>query len=215
MARQSSIPDRLLDVAIEHFGRHGLNGTSTRDIARDSNTLMSAITYHFGGKEGLYVAAAERIATRMGTLMMPAFEESLALCGPKGDANQARAALHVLVHRAVEIMAGPESEPLARFIVREQADPGEAFQRLYSGAMEGMLVRWTELLRRVATRRMTNQEARLRALAIIGQVMIFRTAHASLLRSLAWSDVGSSEIAVIHDVVADHLNAILDHLSRT
>jgi AcrR family transcriptional regulator len=213
MSKKSSIVERLLDVAIEHFGQHGLNGTSTRDIARDAGTLMSAITYHFGSKEGLYLAAADRIAERLGMLMFPAVERSEALCGSDGDAKQARAALHVLVHRAVEIMAGAESAPLARFVTREQADPGEAFQRIYSGSTEGMLSRFTDLLRRAAGRPLTDEEGRLRAMAIIGQVMVFRTARASLLRSLAWSHIGAREVDAIHAVVADHLDAILDRLS--
>ena len=49
---------RLLDVAVDHFGRFGIDGASTRAIAKDAETPMSSITYHFGGKEGLYLATA-------------------------------------------------------------------------------------------------------------------------------------------------------------
>jgi uncharacterized protein (TIGR02217 family) len=56
----ASTDSRLLDVAIDHFGRLGLEGASTRAIARDAETLMSSITYHFGGKEGLYLGVEER-----------------------------------------------------------------------------------------------------------------------------------------------------------
>jgi AcrR family transcriptional regulator len=57
-----AIDDRLLDTAIDQFGRKGLEGASTRAIATAADTAMSSITYHYGGKEGLYLAAARRIA---------------------------------------------------------------------------------------------------------------------------------------------------------
>ncbi|MGE5722624.1 MAG: TetR family transcriptional regulator, partial [Sphingomonadales bacterium] len=65
------IPNRLLEVAIEQFGRLGFEGASTRDIARASGAAMSSITYHFGGKEGLYLAAADHIARQIADAQAP------------------------------------------------------------------------------------------------------------------------------------------------
>ena len=59
------VQSRLLDIAISEFGAKGLEGASTRGIAAAAGTAMSSITYHYGGKEGLYLAAADRIAERM------------------------------------------------------------------------------------------------------------------------------------------------------
>src|SRR3546814_19862395 len=56
-----SIEDRLLNTAIDQFGRGGLEGASTRRIASAAGTTMSAITYHYGGKEGPYLAAARHL----------------------------------------------------------------------------------------------------------------------------------------------------------
>ena len=44
---------------------------------------MSAITYHYGGKQGLYLAAARHIADRMGERLAPALAASEAR-GPRG-----------------------------------------------------------------------------------------------------------------------------------
>ena len=71
-----STNSRLLDVAIDHFGRLGLEGASTRSIARDADTLMSSITYHFGGKEGLYLAAADHIAGHMHAKIAPMLDRA-------------------------------------------------------------------------------------------------------------------------------------------
>jgi AcrR family transcriptional regulator len=44
----------LLNAAAKLFSRHGLEKTSTRDLAKESNSNISLISYHFGGKVGLY-----------------------------------------------------------------------------------------------------------------------------------------------------------------
>lgn len=44
----------LLNAAAKLFSKQGLEKTSTRDLAKESNSNISLISYHFGGKEGLY-----------------------------------------------------------------------------------------------------------------------------------------------------------------
>lgn len=45
---------KLLDVAAQLFAKHGLEGTSVRDIAGTAGLNLSLVSYYFGGKEGLY-----------------------------------------------------------------------------------------------------------------------------------------------------------------
>src|SRR3954452_3744997 len=116
----SSITDRLLDTAIDHFGRHGLEGASTRAIAAAARTTMSSITYHYGGKKGLYLAAARHIADQIGERMRPALAASETACRDDEGPEAALNALLAIIDRFVEIMVHPESAVWARFIVREQ-----------------------------------------------------------------------------------------------
>ena len=53
---------RILDVATQLFSEHGLEGTSTRDIAKQSGLNISLISYYFGGKEGLYTTIISEFA---------------------------------------------------------------------------------------------------------------------------------------------------------
>jgi TetR/AcrR family transcriptional regulator len=45
---------RILSAATPMFARHGLNGVSVRSLASAAGVNLSMISYHFGGKEGLY-----------------------------------------------------------------------------------------------------------------------------------------------------------------
>src|SRR5581483_2126754 len=205
---------RLLDVAIEHFGRFGIDGASTRAIAKDADTPMSSITYHFGGKEGLYLATAERIAERMGQLLAPAIAEAERAAQPDCTPARARQTLHAILFHAAAALVGPETAPLARFIIREQAEPTAAFTRIYERLMSPMLGRLAFLLGIIAGGKLDESEARLRALSLFGQVLVFRVARQATLRAAGWKNIGASELEAIQLVISDHLDAILDRLTK-
>lgn len=208
----ASTESRLLDVAVDHFGRLGLDGASTRAMARDADTLMSSITYHFGGKEGLYLAAADHIAGHIHTQMAPVLEAAGGLGGDEGEIGAARAAIHVLIGGMMHVMLHKEAAPMARFIVREQADPTEAFDRIYTRVMGPMLDRLGGLLVRVSNNRLLPCEARLRAITLVGQVLVFRVARATVKSGMGWDALGQDEIAAIARTVAANIDAILDQI---
>jgi AcrR family transcriptional regulator len=56
---------RLIEAATKLFAEHGLDGTSTRDIAKAADLNISLISYYFGGKEGLYKAVITEFASEM------------------------------------------------------------------------------------------------------------------------------------------------------
>jgi TetR/AcrR family transcriptional regulator len=45
---------RILSAATPLFAKHGLSGVSVRELASAAGVNLSMISYHFGGKEGLY-----------------------------------------------------------------------------------------------------------------------------------------------------------------
>jgi TetR/AcrR family transcriptional regulator, regulator of cefoperazone and chloramphenicol sensitivity len=204
-----SIDDRLLDTAIDQFGRKGIEGASTRAIATAAGTTMSSITYHYGGKHGLYLAAARHIADQMGERIAPALAVLDAGSSEGDGPDAALSALLAIIDRFVEMMVHPESASWARFIVREQMEPTEAFDVLYSGVMGRLVDRLSGLIVRISGSRCDPAEARLRTLAVVGQALVFRVARATLLRVTGWPDVDAAGASAIRRIVRDHTNAIL------
>ncbi len=214
-------------MAVDHFGRLGLDGASTRSIARDAGTPMSSITYHFGGKQGLYLAAADHIAAHMRAQIAPTLEHAERLYGDQNDGTQndgtqhdgtqndgiaARATLHAIIAGMVAVMLQDQTAAMAQFIVREQADPTEAFDRIYAGCMAMMLDRITVLLQQASGAWITLPQAKMRAITLLGQVMVFRIARATVMTGMGWTHIGSDEAAVITRTIAANLDAIIDHL---
>src|SRR3989344_4920821 len=61
-ARGLQARERMLHAALDQFGRHGFDGTTTRMIAAAAGMNLGAIPYYFGTKEELYVEAAGFLA---------------------------------------------------------------------------------------------------------------------------------------------------------
>ncbi len=204
--------DRLLDIAIREFGLRGLEGASTRSIAAAAGTAMSAITYHFGGKEGLYLAAADHIAAQMGEDMETAFDQSLLIDGR--DRAAARAAIHAIMGRFADKLMEDGSESRSLFIVREQMHPTEAFDRIYGGVMGQMLEALVRLVR-IASGDDDDARARLLTVTLIGQVIVLRASRASCLRLLGRKAVDSALVDDLKARVAANVDAIFESISAS
>lgn len=175
------VSQTLLQTAVEQFGRLGFEGASTRDIARASGTAMSSITYHFGGKEGLYLAAADHIAESIAVFQMPVLKTALESGTASPEA--AREAVLLILDNMAAMMLAPQSEDWSRFIIREQQAPTEAFERLYRGIMVHVVDAMMTLMRLV---RPDLDDTNLRATGILmfGQAMVLRAGRASILRAM-------------------------------
>lgn len=198
---------RLLEIAVREFGLKGLEGASTRGIAAAAGTAMSSITYHYGGKEGLYLAAADHIAAEMAAEMAPALVAEQAIADD--DAAGARAALQRILERFVEKMAGEKSADWALFIMREQMNPTEAFDHIYAGLMGQMLERLVELVC-VASNVRDRTAAAIATVTLMGQVMAVRASRASTLRLLGVDDLDAATLAALKHRIRINTDAILD-----
>lgn len=203
---------RLLDAALEVFAKYGFEGATTRQIARDADANLAAIVYHFGSKEALHKAVAEyvagRILERFGAILAEAAKPE-ATASPEA----ARQMLGRLTEHYVETLLGTaEAERWARFIVREQMHPTSAFDVIYR--IMGNAVGIGSRLVATAINRPEDEETRLRAFMLFGQVLVFRVAQALVLRRMEWPTIGARERAEIKRLALVQLNAILDGGAR-
>lgn len=70
----------LTDSAIQHFAKHGYEGASLRDIARDADVPLSTIHLYFGSKSELFdavrLSAWEQLIAERAALLEASFERS-------------------------------------------------------------------------------------------------------------------------------------------
>lgn len=202
----------ILRCSLEIFSKHGYEGASTRTIASAAGVNLGAIQYHFNGKEGLYQAAAEYVAERIAKEIAGGMEQANALLAdpdtPREDLMDAY--LELLSMFCARIVGRQESSIIARFIFREQMEASEAFETLYTVAMSKIIDVTTRLMSRLRGEEEVSEDCRVRALAILGQVIIFETSRAMVLRNMKWKTVGQQQLAQIQSVIRDHATQLVE-----
>ena len=201
--------NRLIEAALDSFGRLGFDGASTRQIADKAGINIALIKYHFGSKEALHVAVAEHIVSQISGLVGPAILKANA---PEtfSSPEAARQGLHQLIATFIDTILGEEkAEQWARFIVREQMQPTLAFEVIYRFIGTAHEV-GTRLAATAVGKDTVDEEAKLRAFTVMGQVLVFRVAQALVLRRMNWQAITETERTKIKRVVIAHIDAILN-----
>lgn len=184
----------------------GYEGASTRDIAKAADATMSSITYHFGGKQNLYLAAAEHIAAMMRERLRPVVE-ALEQRWP-ATPEEAVEGCVAYIDGFAAIMLSPDSTPWARFIIREQFEATEAFERIWSGLMTEALAILLDLTGS-ALPSVEDLERRALVILMLGQAITLRASHASVRRILACEDIEPALVALLRRRLASNVRALL------
>ena len=210
-AVQAPEPDpvrqRILDAAVNQFSECGFEGASTRAIASAANTAMSSITYQFGGKHGLYIAAADHIGNQIAEFIQPRL--SAARSAVEDGVLPPAEAVFMILGGMAEMMLDDRSQNWAGFIVREQQLPGEAFERLYERFMRPVGEIIIELVGK-ARPDLGGQLLRATAVSLVGQVIALRAARAAMMRFLDIETLGAEERELLHHALQANIRAVLE-----
>jgi AcrR family transcriptional regulator len=195
--------EKLLSASIDVFGRYGFDGATTRMLTDAAGVNQQAIPYYFVSKEGLYIATAEFIAQQIGVHVSPMrdkvrgrFAEADQGGSPVGEA-EARGLLTQIVEIVAALFVSEQSEPWARFIIREQMYPTEAFRRIYDTIMSPMFDVVSRLIGILLDDDPASEHIRLRTLSLLGSVLVFRMAHAAVMAKLEWTSIGPVQLSTI------------------
>lgn len=206
---------KLLDAAVDIFGRQGFDSVTTRMLASAAGVNLQAIPYYFGGKEGLYLAVAEQIAGPIKAQVTPVIAQirtRLADADERQDLamqqHEARFLLCQLLETFAGILLSEVSAPWVQFVVREQMAPTAAFDRLYDNLMQPLLGIVRILLGHILGTDPDAAGVRIRALGLIGQIIVFRVANAAVLRQLDWQEIGANELSAIQAFIRETVAGI-------
>lgn len=202
----------LIAAATGVFARAGFEAVGTREIAAAAGVHPALIGYHFGGKEGLYLAVFEHVGSAMEQRVGPALaaiEEALAgPAAPEAAARQAVALSSQLCDAVLAMLADEASSPWGSLMLREQQSPTPAFDLIYARVMQRVLGTLT-LLVQAADPGRTEADTRLTVVTLMGQMMVFRAARAGVMRHLGWQRFGPAELASAQAAVRHNLRALL------
>lgn len=207
---------RLLEAGVDVFGKYGFDAATTRMIAKKADVNIAAIPYYFNGKEGLYHAVVAYITGKLESQVESTLLEIEARV-TEGNLNgkEALVLLEKLLEKMINFMVGsPEAPRFSRIVLREQLYPSSAYDIIFNRIMEPMINAFSKMVA-MATGDPSSRVASLRALTLVGQVIVFRVARETMVRALDFEGYSADETAEIRRVILEQTRTVIEAMSRT
>ena len=201
---------RILEAALREFGAAGLAGATTRRIAHEAGVNLPALTYYFGGKEGLYLACAREIVSEYQRRMLVMLTSvRISLDQQEATPQTARASLKLVLDSLVDLqIAGRQSDIWMSFVLREIAEQGPAFDLLFEQLWAPGVDLIADLICCISAVPPGSTAPRLQALLLVSSLTAFSLARPIALNYLKWTELGPARIAEIKAVLARQVDEI-------
>jgi len=209
MKKQRISPEQtklqLLQAGMHLFGLNGFKGTRTRELAQMAGVNQAAIPYHFGGKEGLYLAVAKYVVKR-GSDQMKSEIETIEF-KVKGGGLLKEEAEHLLMSFFFgfmdNVILSEDLSDRSRFILREYSTPGAGFEIIYEGLLGKMHKLLCHLVGIIEDADSESEHVILKAHALFGTVIGNALTRNLLFRRLHWDDFTPERIGRMKQTIAE------------
>lgn len=216
-ARGEETRARIIQTALTLFGEHGFDGVSTRDIATQAGVPAPSLQYYFENKEGLYAACIEDIqisATNAVGPTLDALEELL-----QSKANIAKiidAYCSALDSIADFLFASPDAASRALFISRRIMPTKSGTMRtdLSKGPGSRLDDACVRIVARISDGNVPEDESRLMAVAIKGQLLTFHFSREHLKLVLGYDEITPERLQTLKRVLRRQTTVLLKACKR-
>ncbi|TWC11589.1 TetR family transcriptional regulator [Pseudomonas sp. SJZ083] len=211
-ARGEDTRARIVAAALKLFGERGFEAASTRDIAAAAGVNAPALRYYFDNKEGVYLACAEHIASHVWEYMSQVVADAEQVLAENESHDALIDAFCAIQGRVVDFMfKSQDSLEWQLFIAHGQGGQGPAagFHIINNRLNEPISSVTTAIVGRLLGRAASDDETRIRSMALSGQLAVFQMMRRTALTSLNWDKVDAERLELIKRVVIDHTRAVL------
>lgn len=207
-----SATERLLEAAGPLFADRPFDAVSTREIAKAADVNLSAISYHFENKEGLYRAVFEKIVADLEPIRVGF---AMFLRTKMAEAGDDRAALAIIVaefvSRLMDSIMSPENPRWRmRLIIREIQHPTDSFDTVMNGHINIMHDLIGILVAKATGEPEASETVRLMTHSVLIVCLQYALSESVVMARLGWSQVGPEEIDKIKSVLTATVLRILD-----
>lgn len=193
---------RLLKYGAAEFAVKGFDGASTRNIVGKAKMNISAISYHFGGKKGLYEAILTEIVNNVDEVMQPLLERYEQVL-QKNDSKIAQDLLCDFMKAFLRII----SENLidgnkCMIYLHEYANPSPSFKVVDESLNAKYFKIYINLLLIINKGKMSEREAMLLTFMLFSQIFVIFTRQKNILKLMEWKDYGEKELDFILSILS-------------
>lgn len=192
----------IVAAALAEFGASGFAEATTRRIAEAAGVALPAIAYHFGSKQGLYLACAEEIVARYHQRAAGvAIEAGFALDGAV-DPAACRAYLRQILKVLLRVFAQTdEGQSRADFVAREMRDRGPAFAILYEKLWKPGVDIVARLVAGAKARAAPDDADVADAMMLISSLLAFHSGRAVSLQILGWTELDAAALTTLDGAI--------------
>ncbi|QAV22098.1 CerR family C-terminal domain-containing protein [Proteus hauseri] len=190
---------RLVEEGIKLFALYGISGLRTRQLAQDAGVNQSAIPYHFGGKLGVYTAVIQHIAMELAAeIHFEQFDIQLQPLLKEQNPNKEHIAqlITLLTTGLCRALLAPERKYYSQLILREQLEPTDNYELIYSNLIEPFHCRLAKIVTLI-DKNMPTATTVIRAHAVIGQILGFVIARKAFLLRIDKPEISNKLLANI------------------
>lgn len=198
--------DFIIEVATDLFGQHGYQGVSVRQLTLAAKVNLSAITYHFGGKEELYRMTVEALMERIGGLIGEPVQKLLLEVRQAGaDKAALRAAAEGFIHSWAQlVLANGDVQRRLPVLAMELVSPTPAFPIIYEHFYRRLYEALGGLIGATQGLAPGSLELSIRVHGVASLMLGFVASERVLWRSLGWEAYSSGRVAQL----APHLAGV-------
>ena len=178
---------RLLEAAGEIFAEHGYRAATVRQICEKARANIASVNYHFGDKEGLYMAAL-RSVHRASAEKYPA---NLGVSPATPPQQKLRVYVRSLLLRIFD-----EGRPgwHTKIMMREMLEPTRALDLLVEEGARPLHQKLFSIVRELLGSAADDEVVRLSALSIVSQCVYYRRARPVITRLYPQQRYDSKEV---------------------
>lgn len=203
----SATESRLLEAAGEIFAEVGYRAATVRQICEKAGANIAAVNYHFGDKEGLYMAVLRSVPDAHAEK----FPANRGL--PPGATAQQRLAAYIesLLNRVFD-----EGRPgwHTKIMAREMIEPTRALDTLVTDVALPVHQQLAAIVRKLLGSRATEDAVRLCTLSILSQCVYYHHARSVLSRLYPQQEYGSRDIAQLAHHITRFSQGALRHFAQ-
>lgn len=206
----------LIRAGISVFSRKGYDGASNRLLAKKAGVNLALISYHFGGKRGLYFAVIRHVSHKLAVRFAPALKkiesEFSQLEQIETVEKQRHACLNMikaLLSANLDLLLNRQTASWAMLVYREQQLPSKAFSILYNESLASILSALEKPIAFVIQRNVSDPEVKLLALSLLAQVQLVRSARHMLLQHMGWETLSEPEVRQLKNYLSTQIDTLL------
>ena len=199
---------KLLDTAAKMFARRGIDGVSTRELAKAANVNLCAINYYFGSKQKLYEAVIDNLIEIITSTLLINVNNQKKITQPLEE-------IKTIIGNFFEYLCSDNvSDSQAMLMINEIISPSKAYEQIYAKILEPVHKQISQMVAAYLGTDEKDTKVLILTHTLFGQAVMFRIHKEALLRRMNIKKYDKQILRDVRKHIEENCEAILETARR-